>query len=101
MKTDAAKPLTVLLGGTTIGEMKELHYGDDAFFVDDGVAEALERLAAELAGAGMGAEVMLKWAGDQTSVKFVLGRDHDNGKMRILHARPATGEGSHLGLDDI
>jgi len=81
--------------------MKELQYGGEAFYVDDRVAEALDRLALTLADSGIAADVVLKLDGGGSSVQFELGRDHTNGRTQILHAKSATGEGSHLGLEDI
>lgn len=80
--------------------MKELHHSDGAFFVDDKVADALERLAVTLAENRMSAVVTLRPPSHSESVQFTLGMDLDNGHHHVVRARQPTGEHSHLGIDD-
>jgi hypothetical protein len=80
-------------------QMKELRYSGEAFFVEDQVAEALDRFDAALSDSGITADIVLRLGGGKASVQFELGRDLASGNT--LHARPAEGDGSHLGLDEI
>jgi hypothetical protein len=80
--------------------MKELHHNNGAFFVDDKVADSLERLAVALAENRMSAVVTLRPQSDAEPVQFTLGMDRDNGHHHVVRARQATGEHSHLGIDD-
>lgn len=83
-----------------MGQMKELHHGGGAFFVDDKVADALERLAVTLAEHRMSAIVTLRPPDALEPVQFTLGMDRADGRQHVVRARPATGEQSHLGMDD-
>jgi hypothetical protein len=81
--------------------MKELHHGGGAFHVEDRVAEALEHLAVALAENRMSATVTLRPSGEEDAIEFTLGMDRVNGRTHVLRARPASGEASHLGIEDL
>ncbi len=81
--------------------VKEVQYGEGAFFVDSNVADALERLAVVLSEARMSAVVRLQPPADQRAVELTLGMNQVSGRPHVVHARPFSGEPSHLGLDDI
>lgn len=81
--------------------MKELQHVGGTIVLDDGVAVALENLASSLARVQMSATIQLRTAHDASGIQFEIGRDHVSGRKHVLHAKPAHGEGSHLGLEDI
>ena len=69
--------------------------------VPDTVAGALERLAIVLAEARMSATVTLHGPGAQAGTEFTLGMERASAPHHVLHAKPATGEPSHLGIEDL
>lgn len=81
--------------------MKELQHVGGTLVLHDDVANAIERLAASLAGVQMSATIQLRTAHDATGIQFEIGRDHVSGRKHVLHAKPARGKGSNLGLEDI
>jgi hypothetical protein len=81
--------------------MKELHHGEGTFFVDNSVAEALERLGAALSEAKMSAVVRLVPPAETESIEVTIGLNLMSGRDHVIRARPFSGEPSHLGLDDL
>ncbi len=81
--------------------MKELQYPGGQVVVEDAVADAIGELASALGETGMSAFIEIRSAGQASAIRIEIGRDHRNGRNHVLHARPARGEGSHFGLDDL
>lgn len=81
--------------------MKELQYPGGQIVVEDPVADAIEDLAAALGETGMSAFLEIRAAEQGPMIRMEIGHNHRNGHNHVLHARPSTGQGSHLGLDDL
>jgi hypothetical protein len=73
---------------------------DNTFPADPDVQKALERLAVVLAEHRMSASVILHTGVEANDAEFILGVSRKSGDPHSLHARPATGEASHLGIED-
>ena len=83
-----------------MGVMNELHHADGALAVDDKVTKALERLTVALAEQRMSATVTLHPPGDEKPIELTLGIDRATEHSHAVRARPATGEASHLGIEE-
>lgn len=81
--------------------MKELQHLGGTVVLADEVVSALEQLAASLASVQMSASIQLRTAHEASGIMLEIGHDHTRGRKHVLHAKPAQGEGSHLGLEDI
>jgi hypothetical protein len=80
--------------------MNELHDAEGVFAVDGKVAKALEHLAVALAEQRMSATVALHPPGEEKPIEFTLGIDRASEHSQAVRARPATGEASHLGIEE-
>ena len=94
-------PLTRARRGLKHGPMKELQFMGGTVILEDRVADAIEDLAVGLAESGMSATIEIHPKGSAAAIQIDIGRDHVSGHRHVLHAKPATGEGSHLGLEDL
>lgn len=81
--------------------MKELQFLGGTVVLEDRVADALEHLASTLSETGMSATIDIHPRKSSAAIQIEIGRDHANGSKHVLHAKPATGEGSHLGLEEL
>lgn len=81
--------------------MKELQFMGGTIVLEDRVADAIEDLASMLAESGMSATIEIHPRGSAAAIQIDIGQDHTNGRRHVLHAKPAAGEGSHLGLEDL
>lgn len=79
--------------------MKSVTSESGTFFVDDHVADALEHLARALADAEISAAIRLHLSADM-SADLILGIGGANRQPYMLKARPASGDSSHLNIDD-
>jgi hypothetical protein len=73
---------------------------DNTFPTDPDVQKALEHLAVVLSENRMSASVVLHAGAEPNNAEFTLGVSRKTNDPHSLHARPATGEASHLGIDD-
>lgn len=80
--------------------MDELQNDDSAFVLNDQVAAALEQLAIALAEHRMSAVVTLQQPSQQT-FEVTLGMNVGSGLTDHLRAKPASGEASHLGIEEL
>ncbi len=80
--------------------MKEISHAGGTVVLEDDVADALEQFATTLASSGMSAIVTLNPTGRPAAIEVQIGLNTANGKDHVLHAKTATTEGSHLGLDE-
>ena len=80
--------------------MDDLHHAGGAIPVDDKVAKALEQLAVALAEQRMSATVALHPPGEERPIELTLGIDRASEHSQAVRARPATGEASHLGIEE-
>ena len=81
--------------------MKEIQHAGGVVALDDKVADALEQFAQALAESGMSAIVSLRPNGRPAAIEVQIGRDDANGSDQVVHAKVASSEGSHLGIDDL
>jgi hypothetical protein len=77
--------------------MKDVQTWEGTFRFDDDIADALHRLGDVLAARGQSARVRLQELAEGVPVTLTIGRDSSGG----LRAKPASGDGSRLGLEDI
>ena len=69
--------------------------------LEDKVADAIEDLASTLSESGMSATIEIHPRESSAAIQIEIGRDHASGHRHVLHAKPASGEGSHLGLEEL
>ena len=81
--------------------MKELQYVGGTVVLDDRVADAVEALASALGSTGMSATIQIRPDDRGAAIKIDIGHNRASGRNHVLHAKSATGEGSHLGLEEI